>query len=260
MSKFQDRLERISLGAPAPMGFGVPRAQKTPGMALVGLVSGDYAAGLRAVSKLAPDAALISIADGSPPLSEIGSSLGEAIPWGLCVTSLTQEEAQTYEDGGSDLLAFSLEGTPASALASEGMARVLCIEPSIQIEQLRAVNSLPVDVVFLSMTGVSAPWTLADLATIAGVSQRIDKYLLVEVSQLPGAKELEAIREVGVQGLVVDVGAAAAKSLADLKAALLDMPRQRPATKGRAAAILPNSVFFPEPAAGHEEEQPEEDE
>ena len=260
MSKFLDRLERISQGAPAPMGFGTPRAQKIPGMALVGLVSGDYAAGIGALTELAPDAALISIADGLPPLSELGASVGEAIPWGLCVSSLTEEEAHTYEDGGSDLLAFSLEGTPVSALASDGMARILCIEPSIQIEQLRTIDALPIDVVLLSMPGISAPWTLADLATIAGISQRVDKYLLVEVSQLPGAKDLEAIREVGVQALVVDVGAVSAESLAELKAALLEMPRQRPVNKGRAAAILPSSVFFPDPPAGHEDEPPDEDE
>jgi hypothetical protein len=140
------------------------------------------------------------------------------------------------------------------------MARILCIEPSIEIEQLRAIDALPIDAVLLSMTGVSAPWTLADLATIAGISQRVDKYLLLGVSQLPGAKDLEAIREVGVQALVADVGAVAVESLAKLKAALLDMPKQRPPAKGRAAALLPSSVFFPEPAAGHEEEPPEEDE
>jgi hypothetical protein len=229
-------------------------------MALVGLISGDYSAGMGALASLAPDAALISVAGGSPPLSEIGSSLDEAIPWGLCVSSLTNEDARTYEDGGSDMLAFSLEGTPVSALASEGMARILCIEPSIEIERLRTIDALPIDAVLLSMTGVSAPWTLADLAAIAGVSQRVDKYLLVQVSQLPGATDLEAIRDVGVQALVADVGAVAVESMAELKAALLNMPKQRPPAKGRAAAILPSSVFFPEPAAGHEEETPEEDE
>ena len=260
MSKFLDRLERISLGAPAPMGFGVPRAQKTPGMALVGLVSGDYTAGVGALAGLAPDAALISVASGLPTLKKLGQSLGKPVPWGLRVSALTEKQARTYEDGGSDLLAFSLEETPVSAVASDGMARILCIEAGIQIEKLRAVNALPIDVVLLSMTGVSAPWTLADLASIAEVSQRVDKYLLVEVSQLPGSKDLEALREVGVQGLVVDVGAVASESLAELKAALLEMPRQRPPNKGRAAAVLPSSVFFPDPTAGHEEEPPEEDE
>jgi hypothetical protein len=229
-------------------------------MALVGLVSGDYKAGTGAIAKLVPDAALISAAGGPPPLNELAKSLGKKMPWGLRVSSLTEEEARTYEDGGSDLLAFSLEETPVSAMAPDGMARILCIEADIEIEQVRALDSLPIDVVILSMAGVSAGWTLADLVTVAGVSQRVDKYLLVEVSQLPGAKDLEAIREVGVQGLVVDVGAVAAKDLAKLKAALLDMPRPRPATKGRAAAILPSSVFFPDPASGHEDEPPEEDE
>ncbi len=260
MSKFLDRLERISLGAPVPMGFGMPRTKKTPGMALVGLVSGDYTAGMGALAKLVPDAALISGSNGLPTLKKLGRSFGEEIPWGLRVSSLTEEEARTYQGEGSDLVAFSLEGTPVSAVAPDGMARILCIEAGMPIEQIRALDALPIDVVLLSMTGVSAPWTLANLATIAGVGQRVDKYLLVEVPELPVAKDLEAIREVGVQGLVADVSAVAPESLAGLKAALLDMPRKRPPAKGRAAAILPNSVFFPEPVAGHEEEPPEEDE
>ena len=51
MSKLLDLLDRIREGAPAPIGFGVTRPEKLPGMALIGLVSKDYAKGMAAVAE-----------------------------------------------------------------------------------------------------------------------------------------------------------------------------------------------------------------
>jgi hypothetical protein len=109
------------------------------------------------------------------------------------------------------------------------------------------------------MTGVSGPWTLKDLATVGAISRRVDKYTLVEVSQPPGEKDLEALRDIGVIGLVVDVGAVASSSLSQLKTALLEMPRPRSNRRERSRAILPGSVFAPGPAPAPRREE-EEDE
>ena len=260
MSKFLERLEQISRGAPTPLGFGAPRARKTPGMAMVGLVSGAHAEGIGLLAGLGPDAALVSGVDDPPALKKLTQSLGSETPWGARVSSLSEEEARAYEEGGCDLLAFSLRGTSVAAVGSEEMARILCVDPDIEADQLRAVDALPVDVLLLSVPGLSASWTLEDLAVVARVSRRVDKHILLEVSQPPGAKELEALRNTGVNGLVVDVGTVDSASLAELKAALLDMPRQRFPRKERAAALLPSSAFFPGNAPAKEEPEPEEDE
>jgi hypothetical protein len=260
MSKFLDFLERIRDGAPAPMGFGAARAEKFPGLALVGLVSGDHAQGIGIVSEVKPDAALLAGVDGPEALKKLTEPLS-SLPWGASVSSLTQEEAQAYQDTGSDLLAFTLEGTSASALACDEIARVLCLAPDIDEQELRAIASLPVDAFLLSTTGISGSWTLKDLATVGAISRRVDKYILLEVSQPPGEKDLEALRDIGVSGLVIDVGAAASSSLSQLKTALLEMPRPRSGRRERSRAILPSSVFATSssPAPQHEEEE-EEDE
>ena len=82
---------------------------------------------------------------------------------------------------------------------------------------------------------------------------------MVEVAQAPGKKDLEALRNIGVQGLVLDVGTAGSESLVELKAALLDMPKQQPSRRGRNVAILPSSVFSVGQEPAHEEEEEEED-
>lgn len=260
MSRFLKRLEQISSAAPAPMGFGVVRGQRTPGMALVGLVSRDYLTGIPAVGALAPDAALLAGAVDGAAMKQARQSLGEATPWGVRVSSLTDEDAKAYSDGGCDLLAFTLQSTTLGAVASDNIARILSIEADIELERLRALDSLPVDALLLPMTNVTGPWTLEDLAAVAAVSRRVSKYVLLEVSRPPGAAELVALRDAGVHGLVIDLAPAPSGSLTDLKASLLNMPRRRPARRERAAALLPGSAFTSVEPPSHEEPEPEPDE
>jgi hypothetical protein len=260
MSKFLDRMEQIERGTQVPIGFGVARPEKIPGMALVGLISSDYSTGVSTVAGLAPDAALVAGGAGQASASELTESLGSTLPWGVRATSMTHEEIQAYQENGCDLLAFPLEGTPVSAVASDEIARILCIEPHMEDGELRAVMALPVDMLLLSMSGHSGPWTLSELAAVGSVSRRAgDKYILVEISQPPDGKELEALRDIGVHGLVVDVGQLTSEALAGLKKGLLDMPRQRPGRKARHNAIIPGSAFLSGEAPGREDDDDEEE-
>jgi hypothetical protein len=259
MSKFLDRLEQINLGISTSMGFGAPRAQKPPGMALVGLVSGNHSEGIQTLTDLAPDATLVSGIDDPSVVKDLGQALGTDIPWGPRLSSLNEKEAQTFEDGGCDLLAFPLEGTTVTALASEEIARVLCIGMDIYSDQLRVIDTLPVDVLLLPMSDIAAPWTLLDLAAIGRISRRVNQYILVEASQLPGYKELEALRNIGVHGLVVNVATVEPQKLAELKTAMQDMPRQRSDRRDRVTAVVPSSAFPGGFSPEREEPEPEED-
>ena len=260
MSKFLERLEQIYKGVPAPLGFGAPRAPRTPGLALVALISGAHSKGVGLVADLKPDAALFAGVDGQPALKELAQSLGSDLPWGARVHSLTEESAQAYQDAGCDYLAFSLRGTAVAAVGSEELAGILCVDGDIESDQLRAISGLPVDALLLSLPELSAPLTLEDLTAITRISRLVDKFIMVEMSQLPGPKELEPLRSTGVHGLVVDVGNVDAEDLAKLKAALLDMPRQRPSRRERVTAIIPSSAFPSGSIPEREEPEPDEDE
>ena len=255
MSKFLDVLERIRDGETAPLGFAAARAQKLPGIALVGLVSGDHAAGVAAAATA--DAVIVAGSDGPDGLKALAESTTS--PWGPRVSALGEDDAQAYQEAGADLLVFEMEGTAASALASENIARVLCIETGIEEAELRAIGSLPVDAYLISMDQVSGAWTLPDLASLGSISRRTDKYVLVQVAQAPGKKDLEALRDMGVAALVVDVAGAGAEGLAELKTALLDMPRPASRSRARSRAILPGSAFTPPEAPPQEDDGDDDD-
>ena len=256
MSKFLERMERITVAAPGGMGFGAARTEKTPAVALVGLVSGSYAKGLKAVSDLGLDAVILSGIDNAGGLKRIEKSL-PSLPWGVKTSSLTESSAQEFRDSGCDILAFSLENTDASALVADDAARILYVDPEIEERELRTISALPVDVLILPMTGVSGPWGLAQVASVAAISRRVDKYILVEVSGTPSDKDLEVLRNAGVDGLVLDVAAVGADALEKLKAAALALPKQRSSGRGR-SAIVPSSVF-PSSSAPEPEEDPDDD-
>ena len=257
MSRFLERMERITVAAPGGMGFGAARTEKTPAIALVGLVSGGYAKGLKTVSDLGLDAALLSGIDDAGGLKRIEKSL-PSLPWGVKTSSLTESSAQEFRDSGCDILAFSLENTDASALVADDAARILYVDPDIEERELRTISALPVDVLILPMTGVSGPWRLAQIASVAAISRRVDKYILVEVSGTPSDKDLEALRNAGVDGLVLDVAAVGADALEKLKSAAMALPKQRPSGRGR-SAIVPSSVFPSSSAPEPEEEDDDDD-
>ncbi|MBM3942408.1 MAG: hypothetical protein FJ316_05700 [SAR202 cluster bacterium] len=257
MGKFLDLLDRIANGAPAALGFGVARAEKVPVMALIPVISRNHADGLKAVATLAPEAVLLSGLAGAPALKSLTTP---KIPWGVLADGLTGESAAAYQEGGCDVLAFSMENTQATAVESEDVARVLCLSPDLEDRELRIIDSLPADVLLLDLTGASSPMTLRDLGRIATISRRASKHVLVQLSQVPGDKELAVLRDVGVRGLVLDLSAASSEQLAQLKAALLALPRKRPDRKGKTSAILPGSVHGGEAGHAHGPEHEEEEE
>lgn len=240
-SKFLDRLDEIREGAPASMGFGPARSSKTPGMALVLLVSSKHKTGAAAAGGLSPDAVIVSGLDGPDKVSELKESFSD-LPWGVRAGALSSQDAQAYRDSGCDLLAFQLQGTALGAVNSEDSARVLCVDPDTPAEELRDINSLPVDAVLVPLSGASEEWTLEDLSRVAKVSGRMGKYVLAEITGAPDAEALKALRDAGIIGLVLDVSAGE-KAINGLRSALMDMPRPGSDRKGRSNAILPGAVY-----------------
>ena len=259
MSKFIDRLDEIIDGAPARMGFGPPRAEKTPGLALIVQVSGSHKTGAATATGVSPDGILVSGLTGPSQADDLKDTLSDVI-WGIRTDSLSTDDAKAFEEAGSGVLAFQLKGTSIGAVSSEDAAKVLCIDTDVDIEELRDINSLPVDAVIFPLSGASSSWTLDDLAKVARINGRLGKYLLAEITEPPAADDLKVLRTAGINGLVLDVSAGKA-ALESLKQTLMAMPKAGPEKSGRSNAILPGAAYSAQeedvPAPEHEEDDEE---
>ena len=257
MSKLLDRLERISRGPTTTIGFGAgSRTEKTATMALLGSLS-DQAKAVKVASTLAKvgvDGALIEGMD----TEEINGQLAQAlngIPWGLRVHELTGEEASRYKGQGCDFLAFGPEKAHLEALDDEDTGYLLCIQPDTDERSLGTIEDLPVDAVLLPMMSIERPLTIQHLMTIGSVRNAFSKFLLVEVSGDLSAGELERLRDVGVDGLVVDATALSAKKLEGLKERLLSLPKRQRSRSGKPIAFLPRTAFDASSVPSDEEEE-----
>ena len=169
MSKFIDRIEEILEGAPARMGFGPARAEKTPGLALIVQVSGSHKSGAATANEVSPDGIIISGLKGPDQAADLKDALSDTI-WGIRADALSAEDAKAYEEGGSGVLAFQMKGTSLGAVSSEHSATVLCIDADMDIEDLRDINSQPVDAVLFPLPGPSPSWTLDAFSKVSRTS------------------------------------------------------------------------------------------
>lgn len=259
MSKFIDRLDEIIDGTPARMGFGPPRSEKNPGLALIVQVSSSHKTGAATATEVSPDGILISGLTGPSQASDLKDALSDVI-WGIRADALSADDAKAYEEAGSGVLAFQIKGTSIGAVSSEDAAKVLCIDTDMDIEDLRDLNALPVDAVIFPLTGSSSSWTLDDLAKVARINGRLSKYLLAEITEPPSADDLKVLRTAGINGLVMDVSVGK-DVLESLKNTLLEMPKAGPGKSGRSNAILPGAAYSAqedeEAAPEHEEDDDE---
>ena len=254
MSKFIDRIEEILEGAPARMGFGPARAEKTPGLALIVQVSGSHKSGAATANEVSPDGIIISGLKGPDQAADLKDALSDTI-WGIRADALSAEDAKAYEEGGSGVLAFQMKGTSLGAVSSENSATVLCIEADMDIEDLRDINALPVDAVLFPLPGASSSWTLDDLAKVSRISGRLGKYLFAEITEPPSAEDLKVLRTAGINGLVLDVSVGK-EILESFKKTLMEMPKPGSEKSGKSNAILPGVAY----SSQREEATPEPDE
>ena len=255
-SKFIDRLDEIREGAPPRMGFGPARSSKTPGLALLLVVSQDHQTAAAQAAALSPDAVLLAGLAGPPEAAALRETLAGVL-WGVQTAGpLPAAAAQAYRDGGAALLAFGLQGAALGAVSDKDTARILLTDPSMPPEDLRDLNALPVDAALVPLAAGEGELTLEDLARLARVGARVGKHLLAQTARPPQPAELEALRDAGVVGLALDA-AAGAEAIAALQQSLLNMPRPGANRRRRSSALLPGAIYGgpqPEPDDDPDEE------
>jgi hypothetical protein len=259
MSKFLERLDRLSRGPTTAMGFGAGgRTEKLPGMLLVGdLSSGKRSAQAAAtLSKIGADGALVPGEDPEGIPKNVAEALKD-VPWGVRASALTGDSVTGLRDRGCDFLAFAPEGAQVGALSDEDAGYILCVSQDMDEQALRAIEDLPVDAVLLTLDSVEPPLTIQHLLAIGAVRGSFSKHFLLEVPAELTSGELEGLKDMGVDGLVVDATTASAKDMRGLKDRLMSLSR-RQRNRGKKLGTVHPRDSYAAPANPHEEEDDEE--
>jgi hypothetical protein len=206
MSRFIDELEQASQAMFPPMGFRAAETASKPRMLLIAHLSQtdienlvDYIAGA--------DAGLISITklgSGAKILKKV-AQLVPSVPWGGWLDNISRERINKIADSGCDFVLFPPNASLA-ILDDSKLGRVLVVESLLDEGLLKAVDELPADAVLINSGQEGLPsLTWHHLMLFRRFVDLLSKPLLVAVPSDIAANELQALLDVGVDGIVVKV-------------------------------------------------------
>ncbi len=259
MSRFMEKLNQVSQAAPQPMGFrAIPAALSKPKMLLIASLTQANFEGM-ADYVVGADAGLLPIFElslGARAFKEVLEAVSD-IPWGGRLKDISQEEITEIVNAGCDFVVFPAASTALAILQGDTVGKILEIEVSLNEGLLRAVDKLPVDAVLIGgeqEEGRSLTWH--QLMHFQQCADLLAKPLLASVPPSVTATELQALCAMGVDGVVVEVGAGQPVSrLIELRQAIdgLTLPSQW--KQGKLAPLVP----YIGSKAGTVTEEPEEE-
>ena len=175
MSKLVSRIEKISRGSPAPMGFGAAtRAAQTPAMALIGILSQNSLEEAKSLASLDADGALLTGIDSGEEIASIAEALGST-PWGVRADALDGETADGLVQKGCDFFLVNPESVTVEAAKDDRAAFILSIPIGANDGFLRTLEDLPISAAFTSLAD-NGPLTLQRLIDVVSVRTMFDKY------------------------------------------------------------------------------------
>jgi hypothetical protein len=208
MSRFLDKLNQASRAVPQPVGFRLSQpVPSKPKMLLIASLAqadidslADYVVGA--------DAGLLHIPklnSAAKILQKISQDMPD-IPWGGWLTKSAQEGMKQIAKIGCDFVVFPATGTPLAILQDDKTGKVLEVEPSLSEGSLRAVNELPIGAVLIAgEQGESNFLTWHHLILFQRFANLLTKPLLVSIPSKVTSVEFQALWEVGVDGVVIEV-------------------------------------------------------
>lgn len=258
MSRFIDKLKRVSQATPQPMGFRAtqPSSDKLGVLLIANLAQADVDSLADRVA--GADAGLLRIAklnSGAKALGKVSQAASD-IPWGGWLEGIAKEEVEQMAKVGFDFVVFPPASTSLAILKDNQVGKILQVEASLSEGLLRAVNELPVDAMLIAGEQEGEHFlTWQHLMSFQRCADLLAKPLLVSTPLNVSANELQALWEAGVNGVVVGVGAGQpAERLKELRQVIDKLVLPSPRKQRTAEPLLPQTYISEETEIATEEE------
>lgn len=232
MSKLIELIGRLGQQSAQPIGFGAltGRAESTPAMALIGRTSPEEAGSfLGSGLPDGVDAIVFSDQGTKSVLDVVESGIPDDVVWGTSAGSLDNDDLDRLVEAGCDYVLIG-PSAPAGVVGNPDLGTLVATDEPVDRLTGAALRSLRVDG-SLNTAGVgSGGMNFATLVSVIKVGASIGGVMLVEVDEDLSAADLTALRDAGVDGLVIRLDKSAlvgqlAESISELP------PRRRPETR-----------------------------
>ncbi len=259
MSRFIDKLNRLSRAEPQPIGFRTtqsvspkPKIQLVASLAQESVESlADYVtgadAGLLRISKLS---------SGTKTLQKISQAVSD-IPWGGRLEGSGLGDIKQMTKAGCHFVVFPATTTPLAIPQNDEVGKILEVEASLSEGLLRAANELPMDAVLIAgeeREGYFLTWQ--HLMLFRRFADLLTKPLLVSIPSKVTAGELQALWAAGVEGVVVEVTVGQPQDrLKELRQVIDKLAFPSPRKREKAEPLLPHISREPSIVTAEEEEE-----
>ena len=255
MSKFVDKLNKLSRISVAPIGFRAAKGkQEGSPMLIVADLTGMDIGSIGSMAGGDIDAGLIWEQDLKVRNLQRIIKAMEVIPFGMVIKEATKERISKIASLGCDFVVFDMKAS-AEALEGEGVGKFLMVEPSLDLGLVRAINVLDTDGIFINITEMSFI-TVEHLLVCRRFSDMLNKPLIINLPSLINKTELGNLWKVGVDGVVIPP-AQTMEAFARLKGMIDNLPRGVKRKRGSVVDVaLP--YYTGDIEVGEEEEGEEE--
>ena len=249
-------LMKVDDQAPAPMGFGLRKAERrsAKALAIAGTVAPSGLTRAKAAVK-SVDAVLLNSTDkDQKTLDKAAAKLSDEL-WGVRGGTVSAEQARHLAEMGCDFIVFDAEGSSAALLDIEDIGKVVTIGDDLDDDTARSIAGIPIDAVLYTPGELDLPLTVGGLLAISRVRGLLDLPYIMVVSGAVTGDDIAALRNVGIAGLVMDL--AASDDIASTAKAITNLPRKKH-RHNRSSALVPH-VAADDPQGSDDDDYPDED-
>jgi len=238
MSKFVDKLRRLSKSGSKPIGFRASASEaEQPAMLLILAMTSTQPAEAKVILDVGADAGLV-LGDNLNAMS-IRQMVGSMpdVPLGVLAAGMTEEKMDEIVSAGCDFLVFDVKAS-AGLLHKERVGKVIMMKPLLDPVLIRAVNRLEVDAALINSKADAPFVAVEDLLLCRRLVELLDKPVIVGLSSLVSKAELTSLWEVGVEGIVLSA-THSVEALAGVKKMIGELPRKARSRRAKADVVLP---------------------
>ena len=205
MSKLIELIERLGQQSAQPIGFGAltGRVESPPTMALIGSTAASESASL--IANGLPDgvdAIVFSDSEARAVLDAAGTGMPDDTVWGANGSSLGNDDLDALIDAGCDYLLIE-SSAPAGVVGHPDLGTIVTTEEPVDRLTGAALRSLKVDGSLNTSGTGTGGINFGTLVNVVKVGASIGGVMLVQAREAVSDADLMALRDAGVDGVVV---------------------------------------------------------
>lgn len=202
MSKLIEIIRKLGEQSQQPLGFGAltGRSGSAPTLALIGTATANVGAEMEAIEGDVVDAVILNSDDAV----SIGDQGGiDGVVWGVGPGALSNEDVESLVSAGCDFFVIDPETAPAAIVSQSDADTLVTLREPPDRETAAALRGLGVSGSVSRPPADLSEIAFRDLVAIRRMGASVGGVTLVECPSNVSTADLTALRDAGVDGVVV---------------------------------------------------------